>query len=531
MFTSRWPLCLILSLLLVCRAEAADDIFGNIPFSLSFSAGQSVRRNAGNSAFEAFTPSSFTPSALTKTDDTNVTLTLGGTPTTALLQATSLTLGWTGTLANARGGFGADVSSVAATTVFGRAAGTSGAPSFSSSPQFTAIGNLTTNGFVKTGGGVGTLSIDTNTYAAVANTAGQLVTLSNQNGSASTAMRSDAAPALSQAIAPTWTAAHAWKISDATTGALTILTLGHNTSSSTGGLGSAILFQAQDSTTTDQDQARIYSDWTSNVHGSVNSNLRFMIRNTGGALTEKMVLGTAGGLSVGDNTASTGAGVINATTGFTIAGSFASGKFVQGNGTNGVISAFQVPTAIANSGSTWVSDGTNMINHTVPYGVVTSTVDQTATAEQAHVVYTVNANTAAVGTTYRITAWGNIDNNTTAITFTPRLRWGGTGGTQLLATPTIVGTTTVLTNKDWKAVAEVTVRTIGASGSAFCSMIMSNHTAQTSGAYSADQATSGVIGVTIDTTANKDLDLTWTLSATTGTPHVRTLGGYVEIIN
>jgi hypothetical protein len=37
--------------------------------------------------------------ALTKTDDTNVTLTLGGTPATALLQATSLTLGWTGTLA------------------------------------------------------------------------------------------------------------------------------------------------------------------------------------------------------------------------------------------------------------------------------------------------------------------------------------------------------------------------------------------------------------------------------------------------
>lgn len=46
-------------------------------------------------------------SALTKTDDTNVTLTLGGTPTTALLAASSLTLGWTGTLSAARGGTGA----------------------------------------------------------------------------------------------------------------------------------------------------------------------------------------------------------------------------------------------------------------------------------------------------------------------------------------------------------------------------------------------------------------------------------------
>ena len=49
---------------------------------------------------------SVTPAALTKTDDTNVTLTLGGTPATALLQATSLTLGWTGTLATGRGGTG-----------------------------------------------------------------------------------------------------------------------------------------------------------------------------------------------------------------------------------------------------------------------------------------------------------------------------------------------------------------------------------------------------------------------------------------
>lgn len=48
------------------------------------------------------TGGSVTAAALTKTDDANVTLTLGGTPATALLQATSLTLGWTGTLADAR---------------------------------------------------------------------------------------------------------------------------------------------------------------------------------------------------------------------------------------------------------------------------------------------------------------------------------------------------------------------------------------------------------------------------------------------
>lgn len=49
--------------------------------------------------------------ALTRTNDTNITVTLGGSPTTALLASTSLTLGWTGTLSNTRGGLGADVSS------------------------------------------------------------------------------------------------------------------------------------------------------------------------------------------------------------------------------------------------------------------------------------------------------------------------------------------------------------------------------------------------------------------------------------
>jgi hypothetical protein len=52
-------------------------------------------------AFDA-KQAAITPAALTKVDDTNVTLTLGGTPATALLQAASITAGWSGTLADAR---------------------------------------------------------------------------------------------------------------------------------------------------------------------------------------------------------------------------------------------------------------------------------------------------------------------------------------------------------------------------------------------------------------------------------------------
>jgi hypothetical protein len=46
--------------------------------------------------------SSVTPSALTRTNDTNVTLALTGSPTSALLQAVNIAVGWSGTLADSR---------------------------------------------------------------------------------------------------------------------------------------------------------------------------------------------------------------------------------------------------------------------------------------------------------------------------------------------------------------------------------------------------------------------------------------------
>ena len=72
-------------------------------------AGQFLRRNTANTAYEFRTlqGGDIAGSELTKTDDTNVTLSLGGTPASALLQPVSLTLGWTGQLAVGRGGTGA----------------------------------------------------------------------------------------------------------------------------------------------------------------------------------------------------------------------------------------------------------------------------------------------------------------------------------------------------------------------------------------------------------------------------------------
>jgi len=76
---------------------------------------------------------------LTSTDDTNVTLVLGGSPLTALVNAASLTLGWTGQLSPARGGTGIN-NGTSTLTLAGNLA-TSGA--FASTFTMTGATNVT----------------------------------------------------------------------------------------------------------------------------------------------------------------------------------------------------------------------------------------------------------------------------------------------------------------------------------------------------------------------------------------------------
>lgn len=77
-----------------------------LSFTLSNAAASTWFGN--NSAIGSAAPAFNAQAALTKVDDTNVTLTLGGTPTLALMNAVSLTLGWTGVLSVARGGVSQD---------------------------------------------------------------------------------------------------------------------------------------------------------------------------------------------------------------------------------------------------------------------------------------------------------------------------------------------------------------------------------------------------------------------------------------
>lgn len=88
------------------------------PATLTQGTGITITNGNGAITITNSAPSTVTPAALTKVDDTNVTLTLGGTPATSLLQTTSLTLGWTGQLGLSRGGTNADLSATGGTNQF-----------------------------------------------------------------------------------------------------------------------------------------------------------------------------------------------------------------------------------------------------------------------------------------------------------------------------------------------------------------------------------------------------------------------------
>lgn len=106
----RWENVPASTLLVGTATNLAGGATGSVPYQSASSttamlpigtALQVLKVNAGATA-----PQWVTGAALTEVDDTNVTLTLGGSPSTALLAATSLTLGWTGQLAATRGGTG-----------------------------------------------------------------------------------------------------------------------------------------------------------------------------------------------------------------------------------------------------------------------------------------------------------------------------------------------------------------------------------------------------------------------------------------
>ena len=190
--------------------------------------------------FRALVAADVPGSALTKTDDTNVTLTLGGSPTTALLNAASLTLGWTGQLGISRGGTNTSTAPSAYGVVYGNSGGTaytslangttgqvltattSGAPSWAApatSGTVTSVSVVSANGFA------GTVATATTTPAITLTTSITGVLKGNGTAISAAVANTDYVPlstVLTKTADYTITGTDTWIINNKTGSALTL---------------------------------------------------------------------------------------------------------------------------------------------------------------------------------------------------------------------------------------------------------------------------------------------------------------------
>ena len=129
--------------------------------------------------------------ALTRVNDTNVTVTLGGAPSTALLNAASLTMGWSGQLSLARGGTAANLTAVNGGVVYSGAAALAISAAGSAGQILSSAGAAapvwTTATFPTTAGAAGNVLISngTNYVSSTSlwpNTVGSSGTIIRSNG-------------------------------------------------------------------------------------------------------------------------------------------------------------------------------------------------------------------------------------------------------------------------------------------------------------------------------------------------------------
>jgi len=213
-------------------SNASTDLmyFGQSPYG----AGNDAAMTYAN--FSAQFGAPYTAAALTRTNDTNVTLTLGGTPATSLLQAVSLTLGWSGQLSLARGGTNASLTASNGGIIYSTAsalavlAGTATAnlpllSGSSAAPSWGAFalslgGALTTAGALTTVGAFGVTFAFTNTTSVTFPTSGTLATTSQIPTGAALTKTDDTNVTLTLGGSPTTALINAASITAGWTGTL-----------------------------------------------------------------------------------------------------------------------------------------------------------------------------------------------------------------------------------------------------------------------------------------------------------------------
>lgn len=149
---------------------------GTWTFTLPTSGGSNLQfLQTNGSGVTSWAAASSVGAALTKADDTNVTLTLGGTPTTALLTAASITAGWTGQLSLTRGGTNASLTA------------SNGGIAYSDASALAILAGTATAGQHLQSGASSAPSWTTATFPATATGTGTILRANGTNWVASTA--------------------------------------------------------------------------------------------------------------------------------------------------------------------------------------------------------------------------------------------------------------------------------------------------------------------------------------------------------
>lgn len=151
----------------LCAGTTATGAFQNV--SGVGTSGQVLQSNGAAALPTWATIPGATSAALTKADDTNVTLTLGGAPTTALLTAASITAGWTGQLGLTRGGTAASLTA------------SNGGIVYSSASALAILGGTATANQILMSGSSTTPAWSTATYPATAGTSGNYIKSNGTN--------------------------------------------------------------------------------------------------------------------------------------------------------------------------------------------------------------------------------------------------------------------------------------------------------------------------------------------------------------
>lgn len=160
-------------------ANTLSKLAGNITTAKQFLSQTGTGAVSAAPVWATISGGDITGAALTRTDDTNVTLTLGGSPSTALLNATSITAGWAGQLSLTRGGTNASL------------VASNGGIVYSTATAMAILSGTATANQMLQSGASGAPSWSTATWPSTAGSAGTILRSNGTNWVNSTATFAD----------------------------------------------------------------------------------------------------------------------------------------------------------------------------------------------------------------------------------------------------------------------------------------------------------------------------------------------------